>query len=78
MNLIFIVGVLLLIFIVMMVFIFLTTKTKKPSQYYIDNIDSLNVSHEEFHKVLNFMLMYGIIDLEEYNKIMLKGLPFAR
>ncbi|HWI48387.1 MAG TPA: hypothetical protein VNU45_09225 [Rummeliibacillus sp.] len=52
-------------------------KKLKPQQHYIDNVNSLNVTPDEFYKVLNFMLMYGIIDLEDYNKIQLKGLPFT-
>jgi hypothetical protein len=52
-------------------------KTTKPAQYYIDNVNSLVVSPEEFYKTLNFLLMYGVITQEQYTEIQLKALPFT-
>ena len=42
---------------------------KKDGQYYMDKINSLDVNSKEFYKVLNFMLLYGIIDFEQYQEL---------
>lgn len=52
-------------------------KQKSNPQYYVDNVNSLEVSPEEFYKVVNFLLLYGVIDLEKYNQIIMKGLPYT-
>ena len=82
MNLNFIGMVLILMILTLLTLSLLNTiyqkrKQKNNPQHYVDNVDSLNVSHEDFHKVVNFMLMYGVIDLDQYNQIMLKGLPYC-
>lgn len=37
---------------------------------------SLFLTREEFYKVLNFMLMFGVITYDEYSKMEIQSLPF--
>jgi hypothetical protein len=53
-------------------------KNKKDGEHYLDRINSLDVTNEEFFKVLNFLLLYGIITFEEYQVIEQKGLSYTR
>jgi hypothetical protein len=41
-------------------------------------IPSLDLTHEEFYKTLNFLLMYGVITFEEYGEIERKSLTFVK
>lgn len=40
-------------------------------------VAALDLTYEEYNKALNFMLAYGIIDSQDYNKILSKGLPYT-
>lgn len=50
---------------------------KKNGEYYLEKINSLDVTSKEFFKVLNFMLMYGIITFEEYQEMERKALSYV-
>jgi hypothetical protein len=39
---------------------------------------ALDLSIEEFNKTINFMLLYGIIDFDQYNELQTKSLPYLR
>lgn len=55
-----------------------TVRSENKQKVKGEEVPSLEVSKEEYYKVLNFMLMYGVIEFEEYNKIQTKGLPYVR
>jgi hypothetical protein len=42
-----------------------------------EDIMSLDLSPEEFYKVLNFLLLYGVISFDEYTKMEVKSLPYV-
>lgn len=53
-------------------------KNRNPSNQTEEQEElSLNLSREELYKTLNFMLMYGVIDFNQYNQIELKSLPYV-
>jgi hypothetical protein len=54
-----------------------TWKRKKTKQKG-EEILALELSREELYKSLNFMLMYGIIDINDYNKIEVKSLSYLK
>jgi hypothetical protein len=39
---------------------------------------ALDLNIEEFNKTINFMLLYGIIDFDQYNELQTKSLPYLR
>jgi hypothetical protein len=49
------------------------TKTEHDTH----EINSLYIPRDEFIRVTNFLLLYNIITLEEYNKIQENGLPYT-
>jgi hypothetical protein len=57
--------------------IMFTWKRKKTKQKG-EEILALELSREELYKSLNFMLMYGIIDINDYNKIEVKSLSYLK
>ena len=74
-SFLYIVGV---ISFVLLIYIIIPSKKPKNGKYYIDNVNSLDITREDYFKVLNFMLLYGIITNEEYMKLELKGLSYTR
>jgi hypothetical protein len=69
----------LLITLPILVFIYITYtlfKNMKKKGFDPSDVPSLTLSYEEYYKTLNFMLMYGIITNEEYNRFLSKGSPF--
>jgi hypothetical protein len=40
------------------------------------DILSLDVTYTEYHKVLNFMLLYGLIENEEYQRLQASAAPY--
>ena len=62
----------------LLILIFKPSKKVKNGTYYTDRLNSLDITNEEYFKVLNFMLMYNIITFEQYQKLEIKGLSYTR
>jgi type II secretory pathway component PulC len=53
--------------------------TVKQEQQPVDDpsdILSFDVSHAEYHKVLNFMLLYGLIENDEFQRLQSSAAPY--
>lgn len=60
--------------ILYLVLLFLDSLRKKKGEEEL----SFELTPEEFYKALNFMLMYGIIDISDYHNIELKSLTYLK
>jgi ACR3 family arsenite efflux pump ArsB len=68
--------VFLLVAILYTLMVLLNAKRKQFTSK--EDIIALDLSPEELYKVLNFLLMYGVIDFKEYTNMELKSLPYVK
>jgi hypothetical protein len=49
---------------------------QQPTQADPSDILSLDVTYTEYHKVINFMLLYGLIENEQYQQLQSSATPY--
>jgi hypothetical protein len=62
----------ILFFSLMLVRLYLNKDKKKDPA----DVLAFNLTHEEYYKTLNFMLMYSVITPQQYTEFMSKGSPY--